>query len=680
MGFFCFSMKSKEILFSSKTLLFIGIVIFIIIYYKVPFIFFQQDEWYAFGNIIDLGSKLIFYRFNVGDINHFVPLNSFIGVTLYKIFGLNYIGYNAVDLFLHFINGLLVFVITLKINKKKSIALLSAILFISSASAAQLVMWPFVGVNMLTLTFALLAWFVALGYPTGRRLYFKGLVVALLTIMALMTNEYAGGLLIFVPALTIIFAKKGRIHDAFRFLLPFSVLGLSYIFIRFNVLGGGGVFSGESILSKLFLLKIIEFPLLYFGQSLLFGETFTVFAEEIILRSISLIIGLFVIAASFVTTIVLKKKYPNYAKNLLLVLIFILVSSLPFVLIPGEAGKFVIFAPRYLYFGIAGIAILISLLADISFLLTKKKLGKIISLFIVMFILFGVFGNWKRSNDLFQAGKQREGILNKIKESYPHLPDKTVFYTQSDISYFGLPEDYKILPFQSGFGQTLLVWYQATEYFPTEFFQDRFLWEITDQGYREIKSRGFGYFRNFELLAETIKKEGIPIDSTIAFRYDLSKQKVEDISVEVRGRLDGYAAKKKEIVMSRVGLNSSLNSKDTNFLRDNNRETFWDSKLPYIYPQFIEIDLNMEEKIAQIQIDSYHNKDQNEVGYRVSLFGDDGIWHEVFYAKRYPPDEDGIVNLYFEPQVTRRVKIEQVGGHSFASWVIHELKIYEAIN
>ena len=85
-------------------------------------------------------------------------------------------------------------------------------------------------------------------------------------------------------------------------------------------------------------------------------------------------------------------------------------------------------------------------------------------------------------------------------------------------------------------------------------------------------------------------------------------------------------------------------------------------------------------KIAQVRIDSYNNRDQNKVGYSVLLSDDGQAWRQVFYAKRYPPSSDGFTDLFFEPQFTRFIKLEQKGGHQFANWVIHELNVYEAIN
>ena len=66
--------------------------------------------------------------------------------------------------------------------------------------------------------------------------------------------------------------------------------------------------------------------------------------------------------------------------------------------------------------------------------------------------------------------KYRHNILNQISEDNLKLTDKQVFYTESDTSYYGLPDETKILPFQSGFGQTLLVWFEKSERFPNDFF------------------------------------------------------------------------------------------------------------------------------------------------------------------------------------------------------------------
>jgi len=659
---------------------------FILVYFRVPFIFFQQDEWYAFGNMIALGPKLIFHRFEVGDINHFVPLNSLLSFLLFKIFDLNYVGYNAVALFLHFINGLLVYFLALRILKRKTFALLSAATFIASAASAGLVMWPLVGINTLTLTFALLAWIAALRFKEQKKVFVNGLVVAILTILALLTNEYAGGMLIFIPVLIFVLSKKDQLVKASKFLLPFIVFGFGYLFFRLSIVGG--VLAGGSSL-KTILPKIIQFPVRYLGQLLIPKQGLLLVDQilgnnlalsDLVLRDVFFWFGLAVLGLVLVVSAIVRRVSPTNYQNLILVTIFILASSIPFAFIPGKAGNFLLFSPRYLYFGIAGGAILIALLAEFAYLSERSFLKKLAGFYILLFFFLGVFGNWSKAGSLLKEGKLREGILNEIKSKYTSLPKKTIFYTESDSSFYGLPPEEKIMPFQSGFGQTLLVWYQAEESFPKEFFEDRYLWEITDQGYQEVAGRGFGYFRDFGLMNETIEKENLAPSSIIAFRYDSEDTSFEDMTEEVQGRIKGFAVNKRLLPGPTLKVTAIQNPDDVYLAVDGNRRTKWDTKLPYGHPQFLVIDLKRPRKIAQVRIDSYNNKDQNTVGYSVLLSDDGQVWREVFYAKRYPPNADGFSDLYFEPQFASFIKIEQKGEHRFAPWVIHELKVYEATN
>jgi hypothetical protein len=104
-------------------------------------------------------------------------------------------------------------------------------------------------------------------------------------------------------------------------------------------------------------------------------------------------------------------------------------------------------------------------------------------------------------------------------------------------SYYGLPSEEKMLPFQSGLGQTLLVWYHDQENYPNEFYQNRFLWEITDQGYQEVGDRGFGYFRDKDLLRQAIAQYNLVPESLVAFSWNSQTEELKDVTVLVREEL-----------------------------------------------------------------------------------------------------------------------------------------------
>ena len=139
-----------------------GVIIILLLgtisYWRVPSLFFQQDELLGFGLIIERGWEIIFRGFASGETLHFIPLLNFFDSILFQAFSLNYFAYNAVGVLVHFLNGFLVYILAFLMIRRRGWALLAALVFISSSSSSQLVMWPLVSIGMLSLTFALLSW------------------------------------------------------------------------------------------------------------------------------------------------------------------------------------------------------------------------------------------------------------------------------------------------------------------------------------------------------------------------------------------------------------------------------------------------------------------------------------------------------------------------------------------
>jgi hypothetical protein len=399
---------------------------------------------------------------------------------------------------------------------------------------------------------------------------------------------------------------------------------------------------------------------------------FDLFVEKYTLQIINfLIFG----AVALVVFRLIRRNNERLGKVLLFAFSFIILNSFVYALSPGRSADIPLVDSRNLYFPLIGAALLLVLLLWRA---AKEKSVQLM-IFLLPFLFLNAFQLNREIRSLVREGQVRKDILVSMKRKYPDLPNKVIFYTESDSSFYGLPFEEKILPFQSGLGQTLLVWYQQTERFPSEFFQDRFLWEITEEGYREIEERGFGYFRDFEKLVKALKENNLSEEAIIAFRYNSEISKLDDITNEVRGRVDGFLSEKRILPSNLYSLKTSENQELVSFLIDRKRQTFWQSRISYHVSQFIEVKLIRPKRIAQIVIDSYNNRDQNQVGYSILLSDDGREWKEVFYAKYYPPDKDGLVNMYIKPQQARYIRIQQEGFHESAPWAIHELEIYEAI-
>lgn len=523
-------------------LLLTSLLVFVASYFLVPLIFFQQDEILGFGFFVKEGTKIILSGLGEGRVRHFVPLTMSLSYSIFKVFGIKYQAYNIVALFFHLLNGYLVYLIAGHIFKKKSTASISVLLFFSSNVAAQLLMWPVINLNTLSLTFALLTWLAVI----KKKLFWT----PILFLLAVFSVEYSAGLAFFIPLA--IFLTVGRnLKEKITKVLPFGFTVLAYSAFRlWPILSAGGAgfgISGEGktpVVITIFNLVTRYFGQLFFGQgALLFlskliqkvaglSSLGTAYAETGIFPLLSISAGtLLIIGGTFFYRKIKKDKV--YSQNFLLSFAFIIFSSVPFLLVPGGSGLSTVIASRYLYFGLAGTALVMTFVYE-DVLLSAKRNKLFVNIAILIIVILGTVANFNRAKTLYEQGSMRLGILNSIKSAYPRLPKKVVFFAQSDTSYYGLPPEERILPFQSGLGQTLLLFYYKEARLPKEFYPGEYLWGITSQGYKEVGDRGFGFFRDKALLKKTVRDYNIPREAIIAFSWNSEDQKLSDITESVR--------------------------------------------------------------------------------------------------------------------------------------------------
>lgn len=676
------------------TVAFVGIIA-TVFYWQTFFGFFQQDEWLAFSRhiLLENVSQKSFLEDIFSTIGaHYTPLTALSINLLFSFFGLNYLGYALVSIFLHVIAVILVFYLARILFQNNLLALFVSALFGISAAGFQATTWVVADIATHGATiFGLLTLILFFDFLKSQKILWFWLSLITL-IISFLFKEITVGLFVILPLMFFFFAKN-PLRKEIKFPLLIFGIGIIYFVFRLAFLTSGSYISTSKGMSADILYNAAFLPIKTVSQTLippsqlikisysfalLFKQdvtrekgttTFDLFVQSKILPVLDSIIFLLVVA---VLWFLWRRGGAKSIKLPLFAFIFVLINSLVYAISPEKSGLVRLIDSRNLYFPSIGTFIFVAYVA--SFLMGNnfKKA------FLLLLPLLALNAFWlnRELASLAEIGSLRRNILFHIKSEYPTLPDKTVFYIESDTSYYGLPAQERILPFQSGFGQTLLVWYQSAERWPKDFFQDNFLWNITDQGYKESQDKGFGYFRDFDLLAQTVREKNLPPLSVISFRYSSQDQVLTDNTQEVRGRLVGYLVDKREADSRFLLVTPSINPEDTALIFDRKRDTFWNSEVPYETSQTIDIDLRTHIKIAQVRIDSYNNKDQNEVGYEVSTSQDGKDWRTVFYARRYPPGDLGYVDLFFEPQMARFIRIRQIGFHQFARWVVHELQVY----
>lgn len=531
-------------------------VVVFVAYFSLFKNYFQQDEWLAFNRLFILKNSLFneaienIFQPTVG---HYTPLNTIFLLVEFSLFKLNYAGYVTVSILLQMINTCLFYVITKTIFSNKKLSLLTSALFGLLSSTQQATSWVIAdsGIHISTI-FALLSIFYFVKYFKNEE-NVKILHLSLLFLLvSFFFKEISFGILVFY--LLIVILRKNLILKS-GILLKIVGVGLFYVLLRLflafaasNYAGGGQTLAPLG--GGISFIDLLTYPIKSLVQSIVPVSYIYTFAEHIgelippiykpimgiteydyFIQSIFLLINylIFVILAIFMFKIWKstkgKKRYLIPAA-----FVFTIINSVIFIFSPEKSGLIIKVDSRNLYLLSIGSVVLMVVLIEGLFIKIKhyKEIFTIISVIFVCIVNYLVLKD--ELEVLRKNAEIRMRILDQIKVIKPKLPDRVVFFTESTQSYYGLSEKDKILPFQSGFGQTLLISYFETQKYSIDFLKDRYLWGILDQGYKEYGGKGFGYFRDADLLISTIRKYNIPQDSILRFSWNGNTNILMDIS------------------------------------------------------------------------------------------------------------------------------------------------------
>lgn len=468
------------------------------VYWGVWYGYFQQDEWNGFSRIIISQKDGILSLIRFSGF-HFTPLSIFFVSFLYALFGLNHVPYGIYSISMHALNVCSVFLLSQLMTKNRTIALLSALVFLVSYTPYQTVTWYAASMSFLPST--LLA-----------------LVGLILFELYLQKNKT----IFLVMSLIIIFLSAGFRENTIVLLLYFFIrsrqarisvviTGLLYLCIRFVPL----LFTSKlttvaphvsTFIPTEILYQAITFIILYLPRILIptqiplaIGQLLLGTEYRLAYNSILNIfyIGVWVFIIFF---------FKNLKKTQLIgnTIIFVFLSLLPLALIPRPN----IMEPRHFYLTSVGYSILMGAL---FYQYIHKKIAVVLFCLLlignVYFIRQEIAGVIKTSNT-------RIHIIKNWLSLYPTIPSKTLFLTVGDP-----------LGFQTGFGQMLMVMYRISP-----LLKDNFLAGMNEQGYKEEYDRGFGYFTSDELLLTAYCSHAVHPTNVFVVSYDKRNTILTDVS------------------------------------------------------------------------------------------------------------------------------------------------------
>ncbi|MBI2028467.1 MAG: glycosyltransferase family 39 protein [Candidatus Levybacteria bacterium] len=551
---------------SQLVVIFIYFFIAGITFGKLPLTFFQQDEWALFSYFIywDRGNlswidRLFFYE----QYTHLIPLSNLLSYVEFKLFGIDFTYYAIVSIFIHLVSTMLVFYLSRSLFKNQALGFLAGLLFLTNSISHQSITWivTTMGTGGSTFFVLLTLIFFVKYLQKKNKIY---LAVSLLFIFVSLQFKETAIFILLVPPIYWLLFKEDRKITFRHILIPIASLGMLYgiyrslFFIASKLPESiGADLSQPSVM--VYVFRLFSLPIKTITQSLIPVPYIIQISDKLIhlgypqfvrdgiangyivesvgadIVSLFLALGIIIVSA-FCIDIFKKRGNLLYAKIVVFSLIFISLSSVPLLVIPGSAGYFSLFDGRHLYITSIFTSILLTLFFYMVYLIFKKIkfINWMIGFLILFFIVFHIQKIRGDINQQVGTAIIRKSILSQIISKYPDLPKKTVFYIESDKPYYGLPEREKIVPFQSGFGQTLLVWYDFYgQKYPGCFFKGEYLYEITSEGYRECEGRGFGYFRRKESLLKAIEEYNIPLENIIGLSYNSSAHKISLIELDI---------------------------------------------------------------------------------------------------------------------------------------------------
>lgn len=543
-------------------LLFLVIFIF---YIPLKKGFFQHDEIAAMVRYMSGNKNIIFLLKEAFApfIAHYVPFHRLTTFLYLSVFGTNYSYYVLASIFFHLLITLLFYLFCRSLFNNNTLAFFAAAFFGLSASGHQATSWPLADINIHgAALFSLLSFCFVLRYASSSKKH-DLLFSLLFLIISLLFKEVALAQFAVIPLFIYFIFEKKNI-EKLKTATLFSVLGgTGYILFRLSLFLAprNPVFQDQLVTASQtkteVFFNVLSFPIKAFSQTLfppsflllvarkaseilpnaitgIPGTTqFDIFIENKTLFAIEILI-LFFVAVSFFFLWKKRVKERKYFGLAVWGILFVFLNSLVYVLSPGRSGNIPVIDSRNLYFPAIGMAIFIVAFTKILF---RANNIKIITVLVLITLLQSM---WlaKEVKIVADRGATRRDILEKIQKDYPTLNRRTIFYVESDKSYYGLPENVKILPFQTNLGSNLFFVYLPTEKFPEELTENGwFLYNLEDQGYKEINGRGLGYFREYSLLQKSVEENDINPESVISYKFNSRDDSLTDISEEIRLRL-----------------------------------------------------------------------------------------------------------------------------------------------
>lgn len=517
-----------------------------ILYRSLYQTYFQQDEWYFFGQAI--------YGMNHGFSNllgvlggyHFTPLSYLAYYLEYSILGLNSFWFAFVSIQLHVLTTILVYLLSRQLLRNRMIAFVASLIFAVAYAPSQAVTWFAAYLGEYSTIFGLISIILWLkSYQSKDKLLKTVSLIFLL--LGLLFKEDIITLFLIIPILSFYRFGKRSLTKDYLFML---VLGIIYLIPRFLL-----QHSASSAIQINNLNSLNNFLYISFLNTRVFltGIGYLIFSPSLIITFLKIVVfELFLskLTAGFVTVsdtsintfftpiaaflfstffvipflFLLKRNNKQFpVKRELLLLPIIPLSFAPYIIL----GRDIILPEsRYFYFPMVFMSILLALFIYLFYTSFKNNIVKFFVLFFTIFYLVLNVHYDSFIENYVPLSRIRMNIVNYMNNQIPKKQNKIVFYIGGDN-----------LPFQSGVGQMLVVMTSQKDKRFNDYLKGYFLWNMGSQGYEELGNLGFGYFSDYNELQKAFINNKLNSEDVFAYSWNARSSQMDNITGTIRKKL-----------------------------------------------------------------------------------------------------------------------------------------------
>lgn len=534
------------------------IALIFIVYFPITKTFYQQDEWLGYGLYLAKGYETIWQStggflgiiFGQGRI-----LTNLLYFLFYKYSPLNVLPISFFAITFHIVNTLIVFFLAKKLFRNILPAFLGSLFFALNSVSQSAVTWSAASINTLpSTTLILIA--LALYFKYLESFRGKWMILSFTFVyLSLFFKETGVFLFLLLPLFSLIYIKTNIRIFIKRY---WYCLAAMFLIVIFRIWGfksepgqvalfltGSSQAYWQTLLTRAVLYPLTSFsltfvpsePFLWFARSLskiyypfIAPQQFILIAQTVVLDLLALGLTFIIFILSHflaMCSVKAERKHVGFFVG------FMLFSFLPYIII---SKNYAYLESRYYYLASVAWGIIFAWVANLVAERVKYKSTKLLFLGIFAFFLIVHAKALVSGIDkLAKESQTRIGVLDQILQIKPKLNGKkNIFYVTGDANYY-LPDNK--VPFQQGFGYTLLTWYGKRSEYPANFFDNTSLFEIGKEGYYEIGGYGFGYFSDLEKIKDEIRMGKFSEDEITAFYYSSKDQKILDIFKDLENSL-----------------------------------------------------------------------------------------------------------------------------------------------